>query len=399
MRSLVSALSAVALLALAGCPGDNTISCTVAGDCLQGGIPGVCLPSPTSSKSWCGFNDATCPGGLRWGVASGDGLAGMCVATVDAGTPDAGPDSGPDADLTDAGPEPDAAILSTRAFVADGKESIYVYDLATMEALGTTTVPPATYFNGSFSVAHGSAYLTRFSQAGTDVQIVAMDPATGIIRNGYPRVVPVGGLVGEAGYYSRDGSTMKLRALQDFSTILRTYTASATVTNFDIVPDGTVLVVVDKVVHQLDAQLTEIGTPITNIMAPVTMSSSTVLNRIVLADLHCVDLYDLSTHTHVGSRRCFTDFVNGVAFDNEKLVIVLNGGMVTAISVDNATSEVIPPVMRAGTHFRKAVFDPTRNRIICSDDSNLVVLDAATLQHVSGSPVALPKPAQTIRVF
>jgi hypothetical protein len=44
--------------------------------CLQGGITGTCVASPSSERKWC-----ACPDG----VLSGDGLAGERTATVDAG--------------------------------------------------------------------------------------------------------------------------------------------------------------------------------------------------------------------------------------------------------------------------------------------------------------------------
>jgi hypothetical protein len=73
-----------------GCSGEDTIRCSLSTDCLQGSIPGTCEPSPTSAEHWCAFPDLSCDGSReRWGVKSGDGLAGQCVAAAD-GT-DAGP--------------------------------------------------------------------------------------------------------------------------------------------------------------------------------------------------------------------------------------------------------------------------------------------------------------------
>jgi hypothetical protein len=85
---------------MAACGGTDAITCESSDDCLQGGIPGMCLPSPRSSAHFCAFTDQTCPAPTvaRWGVKSGDGLAAMCVAGeasdggiphLDAGVPDA----------------------------------------------------------------------------------------------------------------------------------------------------------------------------------------------------------------------------------------------------------------------------------------------------------------------
>jgi hypothetical protein len=87
------------LLLVAACSGKSTIDCATNADCLQGRIGGTCRPSPAGEQSWCAFPDPGCLGtGERWGVASGDGLAGNCrePLAVDAGTTDGGPiDPGP----------------------------------------------------------------------------------------------------------------------------------------------------------------------------------------------------------------------------------------------------------------------------------------------------------------
>lgn len=100
-------MACVAVMALAAACGDDDdfVECATSSDCLQGGISGVCLPSPSSSKKWCAFEDSSCPGSeQRWGILSGDGLAGTCVASPDGGMPDA---ATPDAPAPD-GPMPDA---------------------------------------------------------------------------------------------------------------------------------------------------------------------------------------------------------------------------------------------------------------------------------------------------
>jgi hypothetical protein len=97
MRVLRLSPLLLALLLASACPGDDTISCDTNADCLQGGIPGVCMPSTKagSDTMWCGFPDGSCSSGYRWGVKSGDGLASECVA--DEPVPDAGVDGSIDA--------------------------------------------------------------------------------------------------------------------------------------------------------------------------------------------------------------------------------------------------------------------------------------------------------------
>ncbi len=85
------------LCLLAACINQDPIECASAADCLQGGIPGACLPSPSSNRSWCAFDDGSCKSGKRWGVRAGDGFERTCVddAGADAGASDAASDAAP----------------------------------------------------------------------------------------------------------------------------------------------------------------------------------------------------------------------------------------------------------------------------------------------------------------
>jgi hypothetical protein len=91
MRSRAFAALALASL-VAACGGAGDIDCTTAADCVQGSIDGICRPSPSSERGWCAFPDPKCPGSAqRWGIKSGDGLAGTCVEdSADAAVPDGG---------------------------------------------------------------------------------------------------------------------------------------------------------------------------------------------------------------------------------------------------------------------------------------------------------------------
>jgi hypothetical protein len=80
MRNIVAPFAFVVLAALAGCSSKEVVRCTSNADCLQGGVMGTCLDSPESSDKWCAFSDPNCAGSaLRWGLATGDGLAAECV--------------------------------------------------------------------------------------------------------------------------------------------------------------------------------------------------------------------------------------------------------------------------------------------------------------------------------
>jgi hypothetical protein len=132
------------LLFVAACSGKPTIDCATNADCLQGGIGGVCHPSPSSSESWCAFPDLGCAGTReRWGVASGDGLAGECrtETSSDGGTPpDAGaPDATAPADFSFRfGGVTDESILRT---VRDSDGTLF----ALIPFKGTVTIAGQTF--------------------------------------------------------------------------------------------------------------------------------------------------------------------------------------------------------------------------------------------------------------
>lgn len=98
---------------LGACSGHSAVECTTSSDCLQNGVPGSCVDSPTSTRRWCAFGDADCQGSdLRWGILAGDGLASMCLEGWDGGIADAsldGAQSLPDAEPADASGAIDAA--------------------------------------------------------------------------------------------------------------------------------------------------------------------------------------------------------------------------------------------------------------------------------------------------
>jgi hypothetical protein len=72
---LVGALAAL----LSGCGGGAATPCASNADCEQGGVRGLCLPSPVSALDWCAYDDLRgCDSGKRWGVDVGDGLAESC---------------------------------------------------------------------------------------------------------------------------------------------------------------------------------------------------------------------------------------------------------------------------------------------------------------------------------
>jgi hypothetical protein len=77
----------------AGCSDSRVRTCQTGADCVQGGVPGKCLPSPSSADMFCAYPDPMCASGDRWGLLAGDDLAKACVTAT-------GPDAGGDVTLT-----------------------------------------------------------------------------------------------------------------------------------------------------------------------------------------------------------------------------------------------------------------------------------------------------------
>ncbi len=82
------------LLALAACPSTEGVRPCVSNDNCSLEPGGVCLPSPLG-EDHCAYPDPRCPSGLAWGRLS-TGIAGQCVAPVDAGPDSALPDADTD---------------------------------------------------------------------------------------------------------------------------------------------------------------------------------------------------------------------------------------------------------------------------------------------------------------
>ena len=158
-----------ALTTAGGCAGNDAISCASNADCLQGSIPGTCLPSPASETHWCGFPDGTCASGLRWGVKSGDDLASNCVA---GGGPEADARFDDAATVADAATTPDggpAPNWSTPALVAN------------IVGPTTTAIEPSASSNGLelFYACISSAHLGDIcvaSRASTSAQFSPGQP-------------------------------------------------------------------------------------------------------------------------------------------------------------------------------------------------------------------------------
>jgi hypothetical protein len=391
-------LVAFAIVSLAGCDacGSTVMGCEESPDCLQGGIPGVCMPSPSGAmSSWCAFPDTTCPGGYRWGILSGEGIASACLA---AGPPDAG--------------VPDAAP-SSRYFVLDQDDHLLVYDPATILPLGGgALLTPPEAFNAHVSQVGADLFVTR--GAGAAQWTTALDPLTLQPRAGSPRTAPslcnvesveVAGLY--CTYDDGEHGEVQLRKLSDYS-MLRTFQLPRPV-SMEVVDDHMLMLSNNEAIYVLDAQLTQLGAPIPGVNT-LARTLSVSLDRIAVAfyipetEASTVRLYSLATHAQIGAEKVFVGHgdISGVVFDKEKLIVTFKAGHVMALAVDGTGTEIVPLVTRAGNRFDHPTFDATRNRIVGIDvagTGHIIVLDAATLQHVSGSPATLPKSGVSLLVF
>lgn len=415
-----------ALLATAGCGGSSTIDCTKNTDCTQGGIPGVCLPSPSSSTMWCAFTDTTCPSGQRWGAAAGDDLARTCVAegVVDGGVDAAVVDAGPDATHEpDAGPPP---VLSSKIFVLGvGGSSLFVFDAATLAPLGTSTLPVSS--PSGLDVAEDTLWVlggTVIGGTAGQSLLTALDPRTLLLKPGYPKKMAGADCSTSNGFVTKDGlycasggastetdDVVHLMAPPDF-TISKSSPNTPSIFKVGGT-DGLILAsyggTIDKTVGVYGPNLDALtGSPVTSptTHAVTLFAANKGLKRFAIASAAQAVLYDTDTMTQVGTMADFgsSEQINGMAFDEKhaQLILVFNSGKVTSRSISDFSVKVPIVALGAGPGVIRPFVDLTRDRVYVADSSaipnHLYVLDSATLALI-GTPVVLPGSAQDVASF
>src|SRR5690349_3114218 len=158
----------IMVVVVGGCGGsgsDRERSCTTSADCApQGGNPGTCVPSPSSSNSWCAYQDAAgCTSTLRWSALAGDGLASECVLPADGGMDsDAAANDGM---VVDATIEADAEPCCRLSVNAQNR------GLGT----GTVTISPS----GGSATTCANMACSRFFDPGTMVDLIATPGSVG----------------------------------------------------------------------------------------------------------------------------------------------------------------------------------------------------------------------------
>jgi len=409
----IFAALAVAMLC-SGCPGNDTIDCTTNADCLQGGIPGTCLPSPSSSTRWCAFSDSTCPGGARWGVASGDGLAGMCLA-------EAPPDGGPDADI-DAGPDaalpPDGELpppLSTKIIVAArSQDNLFLFAADTLAPLSTAPLPDRVgNGNDGIGLAGNKLWVSSVQQ------ILALDPEAVTVLAGFPKTIDSttsclagSSIFRDPGLYclvkqtGTAGDKVELHA-----------GATLAVTQHLALPDPLIVggsntrIVVTYGTNGtsaavLDANLAPVaGSPLT---VPGSSGGQLVAvddddGRVAVSGGKTVNVFNRATLAGAGAHT-FSANVIGLVFDpaHARLVVVLVDGHVAAMSTTDGAIVVAESLEVAATsNGSTPILDAPRGRIylLTANESQLAVLDAATLHQIAGSPVSLPAQARAVTFY
>ena len=396
MRSALLLSAAVALLAACGDDGGTSRACNTSDECVQGGVHGTCRPSPSASKSWCSYEDSACPAppAERWGAAAGDGLAGTCVnmETVDAGTPDVA--------TFDAGPDAEVPAMSSKIMVASQNEDkLYVYSADSLAPLATVPLPDRTGV-GSAVIATASGYVWIASEA----DVTALDATSLTVLSGFPKHFDSDacnlrrGFFNSAGMYCGTATEFQMWSglppnLTGHVSIAGAWTPGGSDTRI-LVPHGSFY----RTVSVLDATLAPVaGSPITASTSQSVRSvgASDALNRLVVVGGNGVDkgdvqLFDRTTLTSVKSIS-YPKPVSAVAFDDahSRLIVSFNDGGIQALSALDGSVEVAE-VSRSSTVINFLVVDANRGRLYALSLSNLIVLDVATLDHVAGSPVAVP---------
>lgn len=85
MRYVYAALATLVVLSISACPNRLNVQCIEDSNCdLSFG--GVCTTSETGNH-WCAYPDPNCVSGYRYSTLDvGDGVSGICVIPLDAGT-------------------------------------------------------------------------------------------------------------------------------------------------------------------------------------------------------------------------------------------------------------------------------------------------------------------------
>jgi len=411
---------ALAAALVSGCADHSPLECAVSADCLQAGVHGTCQPSPSSSHNWCTFPDESCGTGDRWGVLAGDGLASACVGSEGA---DAMPsDTGPELDGgADGGPQP---ATSTRIFVVGylSADRVSVFDAESLDPLGDI-MPP--FEPNAVAVVDATLWVKGTSLANDDSEIAAYDPGSALLKPGYPKAIPsstcklLGSMMTDDGLYciavgaSGTADDVVVRLTPPSFSIAKT---SPNLPQPSAIggTTGVVLVTLGSgsaatTIAVLKSDLVPVtGSPITGAIGGADkLIASTTLGRIAIANAKSAELYEFPSLARIGAPVSYSDSaspIRGMAFDEERgsIVITFSDGSVTSRAVSDF-SELVAKVNRGGSGSTVPIVDPTRDRIYFADrdipTSGLIVLDATTLDHVAGSPIAIPDGGRDLAAF
>jgi hypothetical protein len=299
-------------------------------------------------------------------------------------------------------------------------DMVLVYDANTLQPKGSFALSDPGNDDETLGmvVASGTIWIQRKHQ------ILAYDPTTFLLRPGFPKELSdedactlAEGFLTSAGVFCPfvGGSTtaddsVRFFGAPDFAQVRMGNVPSIGSLFGD---QGHVLVAQGKSLAILDAlSLTVVpGSPVTGMDSEHNVSwaaASTSLNRFALAKSSDLELFALSTLNPIGSPLTYSLPGNGGSIetvqqflfdeDRHQLVVGFSQGRVGAISTDTGV-ERVAPIKRGQQSIHGGVVDRDRGRIVFASGGDLVILDANTLEHVEGSPLALPNPARATAFY
>lgn len=379
------------LLALgAGCPASHPdVPCLQTSDCNQLG-GGSCDVNPATGTSWCSYPDPECPNGRRWGDTDiGDGLEDTCQGVVDAAPADAAlPGS--------------TAILVPSATT----DALYVVDPATLAVQPTKTLPDRVG-NGSLGVAVTSRYV--WVKSIQQVTALQRDDLTTVA--GYPYTLTgkcfasAAVFVPSALFCPYDATITGSGTSQLLSySVGATGTLSAGVTAALTSP-GVLALTPSRLyaVHGLNVRSVAAFDVDLQPVAGSPTAASTAGNIEQIAASDAAGYFAVSAGSEVEvfardtlasvKRRTLPAKVSSMVFDpvRDRLIVATEDGFVGALHLPDLVDDG-ERAQRANTAITHLAFDPSRGKFYGIASSALLVLDAASLAHVAGSPVTLPTP-------
>jgi hypothetical protein len=320
-------------------------------------------------------------------------------------THDGGVDAVVDGALSDAPTGIDAGTLSTKLIVASATaDALYVFDAETLSILATVPLPDRAGTGSQFMQLTGADILWITS----DYEVLSMDPKGLSVLQG-PKTFDLSQcrvidayFIGTLMYCLRDQAGTANDAVVAYAGLSLVY-----LTEFKLPAVFRIGGSASRVAVSYGAQTVAVVDPAlapvpnspasaSNSTFPVTrLAMSDPLNRLALAGGTDVQIHEASTLAPLGVQHfggnSGTEGTSGVGFDTERrrVLVTFVDGNIAALDADNA-SVVLGKADLGTSQAIDPTYDRTRDRVYVVVGNQLAVLDAESLTHVSGSPIALP---------